>query len=211
MLHYETISGNMRALSKVIFENFDSDFYLAGGTALALHIGHRTSVDLDYFIQKEFDTQKLKQQLFEQFDSRAVEVIYEEKNTLWCTIDGIKVSFITRKDALLKPVEVNDSSRLVSLEDIIVMKLAAICSRDEFKDYFDLACLSKMTDIRSWVPWWQTVYPHVDITGWLVALGSLETVPVVELYIRDDFKQLDVQSTLNFVVHEITDFVRIQG
>ncbi|MHB8913720.1 MAG: nucleotidyl transferase AbiEii/AbiGii toxin family protein [Minisyncoccota bacterium] len=47
-LHSETITDAMAAIAKVIFEVLDEQYYLAGGTALALRLGHRKSVDLDY-------------------------------------------------------------------------------------------------------------------------------------------------------------------
>jgi hypothetical protein len=174
MLHYETITKEMHGVGKIIFNTFSDEFYLAGAPALALHIGHRSSIDLDYFSPHHIDTGVLKNEILNTFISHTVKITYEEKDTLWCSIDGIKVSFITRADALLKPVIVDDSFRLASIEDLTVMKLSAICGRDEYKDYFDLACISQITDVRSWITWWQNVYEHIDVTGWIVALGSVK-------------------------------------
>jgi predicted nucleotidyltransferase component of viral defense system len=208
MLHYETITDPMKKIAEVIFNDFDTDFFLAGGTALALQIGHRSSIDLDYFIQADFDTQKLKQSIFDTFKSQTKEIVFEEKNTLWCIIDGVKISFITRKDPLQKDIIVADFFRLASIEDITVMKLNAVCSRDEFKDYFDLACISNITDVRSWGVWWNEVYPHTDLTSWLVALGSVDTVPKIPLEIQEKFKTLNVPNRIKAVVMEITNFLR---
>lgn len=208
MLYYETVTADMVRISKVIFEAFDSEFYLAGGTSLALQIGHRMSIDLDYFIQKDFDTQSLKQQLFDAFPESVIEIVHEERNTLWCSIDDVKVSFITRKDTLHTPVTITDCFRLASIHDITLMKLSAICNRDEFKDYFDLACISKITDVRSWMTWWEDVYPNTDITSWLIALGSVETIPEIDLDSKDDFKALHVQRQIQTTVREITSFLQ---
>lgn len=209
MLYYETITRNMKTVAEVIFSNFDSRFYLAGGTALALQIGHRMSVDLDYFLPADFNTQELKQHITDSFPSCSAKILFEEKNTLWCTINDVKVSFITRKDILLKPTRDEDVFRLASVEDITVMKLNAICNRDEFKDYFDLACISKITDVRMWVSWWQKVYEHSDITSWLVALGAIETVSEIPLEIQDKFIEFNVYKTIKTVTAEITNFIRI--
>ncbi len=208
MLHYETITDSMKDVAGTIFTHLSSDYYLAGGTALALHIGHRLSIDLDYFSQKPIDTLVLKQQIFDAFKEQNVEILFEERNTLWCVIDGVKVSFITRRDSLRKPVVVEDVFRLASIEDITVMKLSAICGRDEFKDYFDLACISHITDVRSWVAWWNEVYPQVDITSWVVALGASEMVPVIDLEVSESFKTLNVESRIKSIVTEITNFLR---
>ena len=198
----------MKDVAGTIFVHLNLDYYLAGGTALALQIGHRLSIDLDYFSQKPIDTAVLKQQIFEAFKEQNVEILFEERNTLWCVIDGVKVSFMTRRDNLRKPVIVEDVFRLASIEDITVMKLSAICGRDEYKDYFDLVCLSNITDVRSWVAWWNEVYPHVDITSWVVALGAPEMVPVVDLEVSQTFKTLNVESRIKSIVIEITNFLK---
>lgn len=208
MLHYETITDEMREVGKIIFNTFSDEFYLAGGTALALHIGHRTSIDLDYFSPQHIDTTVLKTHIANSFDAHTVEITFEEKDTLWCSIDGIKVSFITRREVLLKPVLVADTFRLASIEDLTVMKLSAICGRDEYKDYFDLACISQITDVRSWITWWQNVYSNVDVTSWIVALGSSEMVPPVPLEIQKDFTETNVTRRLASTVTEITNFLQ---
>lgn len=79
MLHSETITDAMRTVAHGVFENFDADYYLAGGTALTPRIGHRKSVDLDYFIAKPIDTMALKQKIQEVFSGAKVEIIFEEK------------------------------------------------------------------------------------------------------------------------------------
>ncbi|HCM53769.1 MAG TPA: hypothetical protein DIS59_02355 [Candidatus Magasanikbacteria bacterium] len=208
MLHLETISDSMHVIAKIIFESFSDEYYLAGGTALALHIGHRVSVDLDYFSPNQIDTEKLKQHILDTFSTHVIEIVYEDINTLWCSIDGVKVSFITRKDKLLKTLHVKDVFRLASLEDIVVMKLSAICGREEYKDYFDLACLSTLTDVRSWPSWWDSVCAQADMTSWLIALGSFETVTKIPLITQESFKGLNVENQLKSVVTEITNFIR---
>jgi len=64
---------------------------------LALFYGHRESVDFDFFIDKDIDTQKLFNLILEEFSSEVVIKTYGEKNTLYITIDNIKLSFMTYK------------------------------------------------------------------------------------------------------------------
>lgn len=208
MLYYETITPEMNEVGRTIFNAFSDEFYLAGGTALALQIGHRTSIDLDYFSTRQIDTSALKNEIFNSFVSHEVEITFEDTDTLWCSINGIKVSFITRKDVLLKPILVDDSFRLASIEDLTVMKLSAICGRDEYKDYFDLACISTVTDVRSWTAWWDEVYPRADMTSWLIALGSSETVSKIPLVTHGTFAKIIVENQLRRITTEITDFIR---
>ncbi|MCR4322480.1 MAG: nucleotidyl transferase AbiEii/AbiGii toxin family protein [Candidatus Azambacteria bacterium] len=208
-LHRETITDAMYDAARGIFDNFDTEYYLAGGTALALRIGHRKSVDLDYFIAKPIDTIALKRDIGEIFSSVKTEILFEEKNTLWCVINGVKVSFISRFDLLLDPVEIVDCFRLASMKDIAVMKLIAVCGRDEYKDYFDLACIGDETDVRSWMYWWQEIYPNQDITSWIVALSAADMVKKVPIEIGEKCKGKDVISDMKRIVQEITKQVRL--
>ncbi|MHB8860674.1 MAG: nucleotidyl transferase AbiEii/AbiGii toxin family protein [Minisyncoccota bacterium] len=203
-LHSETITDAMAAIAKVIFEVLDEQYYLAGGTALALRLGHRKSVDLDYFINKEIDTLHLKNEILELFPSAKTRILFEEKNTLWCFINGVKVSFISRFDTLLEPIEIVDNFRLAGLKDITVMKLSAICGREEYKDYFDLACIAGVTDSRAWVEWWSLVYPQVDSTSFIVALAYANQMPPVPL---DAYNQIDVKKILSATTEAITDVI----
>jgi len=195
-IHQETITEAMRSVSRVVFENLDPEYYLAGGTALALQLGHRKSVDLDYFIANPIDTLALKNKLAEIFSETTVEILFETKDTLWCVIDGVNVSFISRFDALLEMPQPADSFRLAGIKDITVMKLVAICGREEYKDYFDLACIAKETDVRSWISWWQEVYPEQDIMSWAVALSAVDSIQKIPLEIAEDFKTKNVSGLL---------------
>jgi hypothetical protein len=210
-LHQETITDTMRNVARVVFDNLDPEYYLAGGTALALILGHRKSVDLDYFIAKSIDTLALKNILAGVFPKATVEIIFETNNTLWCIIDGVKVSFISRSDILLESVNSAEFFRLASIKDIAVMKLVAICGREEYKDYFDLSCIAKETDVRSWISWWQAVYPEQDITSWVVALSAVDSIPKIPLEIKEDFKNKDVSLIIKNVVHEVTNQVKLMG
>lgn len=201
-VHTNTVTPAMLEIAQAISKNFGAPYYLGGGTALALHIGHRKSVDLDYFSNEPIDTTSLKKQLTDSFG--AVEVTFEEKNTLWTTIDGVKVSFISRFETLLdEPVD-TDGLVLAGVRDITIMKLNAICGREEYKDYFDLACLTQHTDIRSWMSWWEAVYPNQDATSWLVALGAVGSVPSVPLETGDAYENLSVPNTLLQAARDIT-------
>lgn len=210
-LHLKTITDTMQNVARVIFENLDTGYYLAGGTALALCIGHRKSVDLDYFILKPIDTLALKTRISEVFAQSKVEILFEQKNTLWCTIDGVKVSFISRFDILLEPVQTADCFRIAGIKDITMMKLSAVCGREEYKDYFDLVCIAEQTDVRSWVSWWQEVYPEQDITSWVVALSAVDSVQKIPLDITENFKTKNVSGDIKNVVQEVTKQVKVLG
>lgn len=111
------------------------NFYLAGGTALALHLGHRLSEDLDFFSPVAVDTFMLKQRLQDLGDFQ----VLEEK---WGTLHGIfretKVSFLYYRYPLLFPLTTFRGCSVASPEDIAPMKIEAIASRGSKKDFYDL-------------------------------------------------------------------------
>lgn len=133
-------------------------FYLVGGTALTLHIGHRNSIDLDLFSQEDFDTGSLKSVLLEQFN---LLTDAEFKNTLLCRINNVKVDFITHKYPFVKPPLSEEGIHLLSKEDIAAMKLNAIShSGKRLKDFIDIYYLLQYFSLNSMVGFFTVKYPH---------------------------------------------------
>lgn len=119
-------------------------FYLAGGTALALQIGHRKSIDLDFFTHNFPNIETLKS-LISSFNPK---VTNENKNTLDVLIDGVKVTFLEYKYPDLNNMNEYSSFKLASVEDIACMKLSAISSRGSKKDYIDLYYILQKYDLK---------------------------------------------------------------
>ena len=205
MIHLETITPRLHEIAKRVTESLDSSYYLAGGTALALLSGHRESVDLDYFIQKHIDTGKLKSELMLLFPD--ISFPYEDVDTLWCTTSGVKVSFISRFAHCLDEVQNEEGFRLIGLKDIVVMKLNAVCGRDEYKDYYDLAILSDLTDVRQWTVWWEEVYPQSDSISWITALSHGDASEAVTLKGKTIHDRKEVVSMLEKVAKEVVSFL----
>ncbi len=137
-MFYDILDENRKSILPLL-KNLKSDFYLAGGTALALQLGHRDSIDFDFFTENDFSTEVLFERLQDIFKEYSIKKIQEEKNTLTIIVDNdIKLSFFTYKYPLVKPLIEEEFLRLASLEDIACMKLSAIVSRATEKDYVDL-------------------------------------------------------------------------
>ncbi len=108
---------------------------LAGGTALALQIGHRKSVDLDLFGDIDFgqiDTNLL----FKEFE--AVTILKRTENINIFSINGIKVDFVNYSYRWIDDILCIEGIRLARMKDIAAMKLAAITGRGSKKDFVDL-------------------------------------------------------------------------
>ena len=154
-------------------------FYLAGGTALALQIGHRDSIDFDFFTDEDFDTEVLFQTLKEIFSTHEVLKTHEEKNTLYITINNtIKISFITFKYPLLLPVVEDQYLRLASTKDIACMKLSAITSRFNFKDYVDIFFLFKQFTLQDMLESAQIKFKDIDTNVILKALVYFDDIEI---------------------------------
>ncbi|MCP5524681.1 MAG: nucleotidyl transferase AbiEii/AbiGii toxin family protein [Verrucomicrobiales bacterium] len=119
-------------------------FVLYGGTALALRLGHRQSVDFDFFSARSFGPEELRSRLPFAADSEVVQV---EKNTLTIRCpggDGVLVSFLGGLHA--SPIELPDACadtglRVAGLRDLLAAKLNVVFQRAEAKDYLDVHAL----------------------------------------------------------------------
>lgn len=112
------------------------DAYLAGGTALALQIGHRISVDFDFFIKKEFDENQLVQKFTEPPLNFRLEKI--SADTILGYLDKIKFSLFFYKYPLLAKAHKFLNLNIVDVKDIASMKLAAVSDRGMKRDFIDL-------------------------------------------------------------------------
>ena len=135
-----------------------TDFKLVGGTALALQIGHRISIDLDLFNPNSFDENELLDYLQNEYDFK---ITYQSKNTLKGEIDNIKVDFIAHQYVDLNAEIVLENIRFASLSDIAAMKVNAIVrSGERIKDYIDLAFLSSYYSLVEIQEFYSIKYPN---------------------------------------------------
>lgn len=137
-MHVEILDKKRREALPVVAAAGEG-FYLAGGTALALQLGHRDSIDFDFFRPESFDTAKLFEHVSWCCRTSTLRKQQEEKNTLTLLIDDeIQLSFFSYDYPLLNPVQKYEGLELASIEDIAAMKLTTITSRSTLKDYVDL-------------------------------------------------------------------------
>jgi len=141
-VHSEVLTEAQKSvLSKLSSALQCTDFYLAGGTALALHAGHRMSQDFDWFAPEIGEPEKLLTML--RTAGIDCSVLSTDVETCYITINDVQVSFLGFDYPLLQPKVSYPEFRveLASLDDIAAMKLAAIAARGSRKDFFDLYVL----------------------------------------------------------------------
>lgn len=136
MLQTRTIGPATLGLLKKLMSIPEVDqFYLVGGTALALQIGHRMSIDIDLFTINDFDSYELIETLNKDF---IVSIESESSNMLITYIDNIKVDFVKMGYPLLYKPILSGNIRMLDNRDIAAMKLKAIMQRGSKKDFFDM-------------------------------------------------------------------------
>jgi predicted nucleotidyltransferase component of viral defense system len=137
-------SGCAEGLKYLRDHRYIDDFYLAGGTALALQIGHRISTDLDLFSPSRVLLGNERDEIQKSLaDTSRFELISEQDGMLFTRLYGTDVSFIHQHHPLLKPTIIYQGIQLASQTDIGLMKLAAINSRGTRRDFVDLFCLQE--------------------------------------------------------------------
>lgn len=156
-LHLETVSKPLIDLLRQLMQlDVLDSFYLVGGTALALHYGHRVSVDLDLFTHEPFDSVRLSERLIDDFHLAEAVV---ETNTVLGLINGIKTDFIAHRYPLVGEVVETDGVRLLAAEDIAAMKLNAIANRGSKKDFWDLYELLQYFELEALFQFYAQKYP----------------------------------------------------
>jgi len=136
----------LKILPRLEFLRRDYGFYLAGGTALALQIGHRKSIDFDFYTAGDFDPKDL----FRKFKTifKNIASTHMAEGTLMAAIDDIEVSFFRYDYPLLNPLVELEYIDLSSLEDIAAMKVIAVVQRGTKRDFVDIFYLLKIFRLR---------------------------------------------------------------
>lgn len=111
-------------------------FYLVGGTALALQIGHRISVDFDLFSTKPLPS-GLLQKIKHIFSGSSLEVTYRSTDQINLLTDGVKTTFFYYPYPVIEPLIEHQNLPLASVAEIAAMKAFAIGKRLSYKDYVD--------------------------------------------------------------------------
>jgi hypothetical protein len=155
-------------------------FYMGGGTAVALYLGHRRSVDFDWFTPEALDdplalAQALRESL--QNSGATLETYGLEPGTLHGAVGGVNVSFLEYKYPLLQPlVEWGDiPCRAASLDDLACMKLVAVVQRGTRKDFVDVYALGTAhRPLRELLKLYERKYGIADLGHVLVGLSYFD-------------------------------------
>ena len=151
-------------------------FYLGGGTAVAIHTGHRRSVDLDWFTEGRIpDAALLARDLQDEgipFVTRQI-----DRGTLHGTVSGVRISFLEYRYPLLRPALLwsDYGCKLAALDDLACMKLSAVAQRGSKKDFVDIYALGlKHKSLPEMLRLYQQKYAIADVAHVLYGLAYFE-------------------------------------
>lgn len=138
-MHQEILSEKQLSLIPIIKE-FSSDFGLAGGTAIAFHIGHRRSIDFDLMSFKGFNTLNIQKKII---NSKKIERVFvDEKEEYTISVDGVKITFLHYPFKFSFTEDFN-GIKTADLLTLSALKAYAIGRRAKWKDYVDIYFITK--------------------------------------------------------------------
>lgn len=186
MLYKETVEPKtLELLIDLQREPLLTSFNLVGGTALALHLGHRKSIDLDFFTSEQFDLEELKMMLTKKYDFK---IAYNRSQTLKGFINGIKIDFIRFDYPHLCNCDIIDDIRFESIPDIIAMKLLSITDNgSRIKDFIDIAFLSSKFSLEEMLKFYVNKIPNSNVMIPLKALTYFDDINFNETIVMLNF------------------------
>lgn len=160
-LFWDAITQEMRSVLHGFSQTeIGSRFYLAGGTALALQLGHRLSVDLDFFTPTE-DVPTLRPALEKALAPFRATLADSSWGNLVYLANNIRLGFYGYGHPLIAPLVEEKNIRLASVADIALMKLDALLSRAMRKDFYDLYFICQKMSLRQILDLAPQKYPSV--------------------------------------------------
>jgi len=176
-------------------------FYLVGGTALALHLSHRKSVDIDLFSNFDFDASMLLEHMQQDYSYL---IFFSSSNTLKGSISNINVDLLAHRYELIAKTELIQGVHLLSLPDIIAMKLNAIStSGQRSKDFIDIFYLLDQYELESMLEFYKRKYKQEHVAHILKSLIYFEDVDLADwpvLILNPKLKWGDVKKRIEKAV-----------
>lgn len=200
MLYYKTVSPNLVTILERLMSFPElSEFRLVGGTSLALQVGHRKSVDIDFFCEKEFDNRKLQFFLQKNFEKFILD--WQNSEGFVARIDNVKVDFFTWHIPFIYPSIEIDNLRLSDKREIAAMKMEAITGRKEKKDFIDIAVLLREYKFKELLSAFRIRYPFISHKFAIESLVAIDyadesTNPEMLINYKWDDVKMDIQKSI---------------
>lgn len=140
MLHLEILTSEQNTLLPFL-KKFGKKYGLVGGTAIALHLGHRRSIDFDLFTEKEFEGILLEREVRRKI---TISRVLKNKESEFTFVTGsVKITFFNYPFPIEYPINLNNIIKIPDILTIAAMKAFALGRRAKWKDYVDLYFIIK--------------------------------------------------------------------
>jgi len=206
MLHFETVLDSTLDLLRELQSNPElSGMRLVGGTALALQLGHRTSVDLDLF--GTFNPTRSFRRILMDNGHLADGAENGEVQTL--SVDAVKVDLVNYPYKWISEPLCEDGIVLAGLDDIVAMKLSAAANRGKKKDFIDLATLLEKYTLCEMFERYQQKFNVSEIAFALRGLtyfDDAEADPMPKM-----FSSLTWEESKSRLLKAVRDFVKFES
>ncbi len=207
-IHWNILDEARRAILPLFKGLASGGLYLAGGTGLALQIGHRDSIDFDFFKEGDFDTAPLLEKITALFAGHVLTVTQQEKNTLSCLIDNsIQLSFFGYHHQLLYPLIETEYFNIASVADIGCMKFSAITSRWVEKDYVDLYFIFQIMTLETLLADSAKKYPTLDQNLILKSLVYFDDILEEPIMFKEGH-DISFENVKSFLQKIVTDYFK---
>ena len=191
MLYLETVeSSTLELLKKLQRLPVLVQTRLVGGTALALQLGHRKSIDLDFFGTVDCEAEYLRESIA---GIASLTILKESPHIHIYIVDGIKVDIVNYKYPWLDDVVLEQGLRLASVSDIAAMKITAIIGRGTKKDFIDIAFLLHHFSLEEILHFYAAKYNDSSV---FMAMKSLayfddaEADPMPDMFVNQSWQQV---------------------
>lgn len=191
MLYLETVeSSTLELLKKLQRLPVLEQTRLVGGTALALQLGHRKSIDLDFFGTVDCEAEYLRESIA---GIASLTILKESPHIHIYIVDGIKVDIVNYKYPWLDDVVLEQRLRLASVSDIAAMKITAIIGRGTKKDFIDIAFLLHHFSLEEILHFYAAKYNDSSV---FMAMKSLayfddaEADPMPDMFVNQSWQQV---------------------
>lgn len=198
-LHKEAVSPVLLELLQELSSVSEmNSFRLVGGTAIALQLGHRRSVDIDFFSNEKIDKTSLRQLLNKKFPGSQIALT---QNNLSTEMRGVRVDIY---DDWMIPFRntpvIEEGIKIAALEDLAAFKLSAITARREKKDYIDLFFLFKKLGAAVILNDFKIYEPLLSPKSILFALAEVEVAqtnksPMPDMLIEINWSEINESMT----------------
>ncbi len=193
MWHPKTVSSGVKqTLTDLEQRHLLENFYLAGGTGLTLHLGHRRSLDLDFFSTEPFDEERLLGQVqrFKEFS-----LVARNTQTLHTHVRGTRVTFLHYAYPLLFSFELFEGVKVADPLDIACMKISAISSIGAKRDFIDFYVVAKQYGIVKVLDLFQKKfekanYNRIHVLKSLVYFDEAEKDPMPGMLIEISWQEV---------------------